>query len=508
MLNRTFLAGLAACALLAAAAPLLAAPLQPGGTFLDDDGNVHEGSIEAIAAAGITRGCNPPTNDRFCPTNSVTRGQMAAFLVRALDIGPANQDYFSDDAGSVFADDINRIAESGITRGCNPPANDNYCPERRVTRGQMAAFLVRGYGYTDAGGGNRFDDDDDSQFEVDIDRLATAGITLGCNPPDNTRYCPGEPVRRDQMASFLARAGGLSPLVPPERCSILPADNIWNTRIDGLPVAANSTAYVNTIGASATLHADFGSGVWPPGSNSPIGIPFVEIDSSQPDVAINYTAYGSESDPGPWPVPGDAPIEGGPDAGGDRHVLVLDRESCVLYELYRAFPQPNGSWNADSGAEYDLTSHALRPDGWTSADAAGLPIYPGLITYDEMASGEITHAIRFTASQTRNTHVWPARHHASSLTGSQYPPMGQRFRLKATFDISGYSPEIQVILTAMKQYGLILADNGSSWFISGAPDPRWDNQMLHEWDDIPGSAFEAVDVSSLVVDPDSGQVGG
>jgi hypothetical protein len=505
MWNRIFAAGLAICMLVAV--PVLADPVEPGGTFRDDDGNVHEGSIEAIAADGITRGCNPPVNDRYCPTNSVTRGQMAAFLVRALNLGPAGVDHFSDDAGLVFEDDINRLAASGITRGCNPPANDNYCPGKPVTRGQMAAFLVRGYGYTDPGEGNRFADDDGSQFEADIDRLAMAGITLGCNPPENTQFCPDDQVRRDQMASFLARAGGLSPLVPPERCPVFPVDNIWNTRVDALPIAANSAVYINTIGANATLHADFGSGVWPPGSNSPIGIPFVEVDSSQAEVPINYTAYGNESDPGPWPVPSDAPVEGGPDAGGDRHVLVLDRESCVLYELYRAFPQSGGSWNADSGAEYDLTSHALRPDGWTSADAAGLPIYPGLVTYDEVASGEITHAIRFTAPQTRNTHVWPARHHASSLTGSQYPPMGQWFRLKASFDISGYSPDIRVILTAMKRYGLILADNGSSWFISGAPDSRWDNDMLHEWDNIPGSAFEAVDVSTLMVDPDSGRVG-
>lgn len=494
-------------ALVAMAVPIAAAPVDPGGSFRDDDGNIHEGAIEAIAAAGITKGCNPPVNDRFCPADSVTRGQMAAFLVRALDLGPSATDGFSDDAGSVFEDDINRLAAAGITKGCNPPANDLYCPNAAVTREQMAAFLVRSYGYTDGGGENRFTDDDGSVFEDDIDRLAAAGITLGCNPPTNSMYCPMRPVRRDEMATFLARAGGLDPVVPPERCSILPADNIWNRRVDDMPVHSNSSAFINTIGASSTLHADFGSGVWPPGSNSPIGIPYVEVPSDQPDVAIVYTDYGSESDPGPWPVPPNAPVEGGPDADGDRHVIVLDRQDCILYELFYAFPNPDGSWDASSGAEYDLTSNSLRPDGWTSADAAGLPIFPGLVTYDEMASGEITHAIRFTAPQTRNVHVWPARHHASNLTGSQYPPMGQRFRLKADYDISGYPADIQVILTGMKEYGLILADNGSSWFISGAPDERWDNDMLHEWDDIPGSAFEAVDVSSLMVDPGSGRVG-
>jgi hypothetical protein len=492
--------------LVVAVMPAAADPLAPGGTFRDDDGNVHEGAIEAIAAAGITKGCNPPVNDRYCPSASVTRGQMAAFLVRALDLAPVGSDYFSDDTGSVFESQINSLAAAGITKGCNPPANNLFCPNDPVTRGQMAAFLVRAYGYTDDGGGDRFSDDDGSVFEPAIDRLATAGVTKGCNPPANTMYCPDRAVRRDEMATFLARAGDLAPIVPPERCSILPADNIWNTRVDGLPVAANSAAYIKTIGATATLHADFGSGVWPPGSNSPIGIPFVEVDTTQPDVAIHYTSYGNESDPGPFPVPADAPVEGGPDSNGDRHVLIVDRDDCMLYELYRAFPQGNGSWNADSGAAYDLTSNDLRPAGWTSADAAGLPIYPGLVTYDEVASGEIDHAIRFTAPETRKAYVWPARHYASSLTSSQYPPMGQRFRLRADFDISGYSPQVQVILTAMKEYGLILADNGSAWYISGAPDARWDNEMLHEWDDIPGSAFEAVDVSSLMVDPDSGRV--
>ncbi len=167
----------------------------------------------------------------------------------------------------------------------------------------------------------------------------------------------------------------------------------------------------------------------------------------------------------------------------------------------------DGSWRASSGARYDLTSNALRPDGWTSADAAGLPIYPGLVRYEEVAAGRITHAIRFTAPQTRNTHVWPARHHASSLTGVQYPPMGQRFRLKAGIDISGYTPQIQVILVAFKEYGLILADNGAPWYISGVPSPGWNNDLLRELKAIPGSAFEAVDVSSLLVDPDSGRTG-
>lgn len=207
--------------LLAAAtvAPAVANSLPPGGTFRDDDGNVHEGNIEAIAAEGITRGCNPPTNDLYCPDRILNRGEMAAFLVRTLGLPPTDTDRFTDDDDSVFEDDINRLAEAGITRGCNPPANDLYCPDRTLTRGEIAAFLVRGFGYADPGPGDWFVDDDDSVFEDDIDKLRAANVAFGCNPPDNTRFCPDDPVPRDQMASFLARAAGLDAIVPPPRLS-------------------------------------------------------------------------------------------------------------------------------------------------------------------------------------------------------------------------------------------------------------------------------------------------
>jgi hypothetical protein len=284
-------------------------------------------------------------------------------------------------------------------------------------------------------------------------------------------------------------------------CSMLPADNIWNTRVDTLPLAPSSAAYVATIGAGATMHADFGSGLW---NGGPIGIPYVVVNGGQPGVAVSFR-WASESNPGPYPIPPNAPVEGGAGAGGDRHVLVVDNGACRLYELFDAHPNGDGSWRAGSGAVFDLRSNALRPDTWTSADAAGLPILPGLVRYDEVASGVIRHAIRFTAPQTRNAHVWPATHDASSLTGGQYPPMGQRFRLNAGFDVSGFSPEVQVILRAMKTYGVVLADNGSSWYISGAPDERWNNDALHELGRVPGSAFEAVDVSGLQVAAGSGQ---
>jgi hypothetical protein len=214
--------------------------------------------------------------------------------------------------------------------------------------------------------------------------------------------------------------------------------------------------------------------------------------------------YSGESDPGPYAIPLNAPIEGGSDSTGDRHTFSVDINNCILYELYNAFPQIS-SWKADSGAIYNLLLNNLRPNTWTSADAAGLPMFPGLARYDEIAAGEIRHALRFTVPQTRQAYVWPARHFASPLTGSQYPPMGVRFRLRASFDISGYSPSNQIILKALKKYGMMLADNGASWFISGAPDPRWDNSDLHNLGNVHGSDFEVVDVSGLMISPDSGQ---
>ena len=300
-----------------------------------------------------------------------------------------------------------------------------------------------------------------------------------------------------------ARAQTIPPLPPVVAgCDVFPYDNIWNTPVDTLPVHPNSAAYIDAIGVDRFVHPDFGSGLWEGG---PIGIPFVDVPGDQARVAVSFY-YDDESDPGPYPIPADAPIEGGPDSDGDRHVLVLERDNCVLYELYDAHPQEDGSWEAGSGAIFDLRRHALRPAGWTSADAAGLPILPGLVRYDEVAAGEIRHAVRFTAPDTQRAYVWPARHFASSLTDERYPPMGQRFRLKAGFDISEFSPDVQVILRAFQRYGIILADNGSPWYVSGAPDERWDNDVLRELRQVHGSDFEAVDVSSLMVDVDSGQV--
>ena len=300
------------------------------------------------------------------------------------------------------------------------------------------------------------------------------------------------------MLFACSAAFGQSPTVG--SCPVLPADNIWNTPVDQFPVSAISSTWVTTIGSTKTVHADFGSGVY---DGAPIGIPYVTVPGTQTKYPATFT-YADESDPGPYAVPLNAPIEGGSQSTGDRHALAIDTDHCILYELYAAYPQA-ASWSAGAGAIFNLLSNALRPSGWTSTDAAGLPVFPGLLRYDEIAAGEIRHAIRFTVPQTQRAFVWPARHYASSLTGTQYPPMGARFRLRAGFDISGYSAANQVILRALKKYGMILADNGSAWYLSGAPDSRWNNDDLHNLGLIHGSDFEAVDVSGLMIDPNSGQ---
>jgi len=287
-------------------------------------------------------------------------------------------------------------------------------------------------------------------------------------------------------------------------CPVFPANNIWNARVDTLPVHPMSTAYVNTIGATSASHADFGSGLW---QGEPIGIPFITVPGSQPKVGVTFE-YAAESDPGPYPIPPNVPIEGGSNSTGDRHVIVIDQTNCILYELSGAYPQSDGSWTAWAGAIFNLNSNTLRPASWTSTDAAGLPIFPGLARYDEVAAGAINHALRFTAPQTQGAFVWPGRHQASSITNTNYPPMGQRFRLKSSFDISTFSPQTQVVLRALQQYGMFLADNGSAWYVSGAPDDRWDNNQLHEMGQLRGTDFEAVDESSLMVDPNSAAVSG
>jgi len=286
-------------------------------------------------------------------------------------------------------------------------------------------------------------------------------------------------------APVLARA----PAGPREySCPLFPANNSLNRDISHAPIDPRSASYLASIGLSGHLHPDFGS-------NPSYGIPYTVVGSRQRKVPIEFTAYGDESDPGPYPIPSRAPVEGA-GAEGDRHVLVLQRGTCKLYELYAA-RRAGAGWDADSGAVFNLRSNALRPEGWTSADAAGLPIMPLLVRYDEVRTGRIDHALRVTVARTQRGYIHPATHIASDDTDPSLPPMGLRLRLRASYSLAGFHGESLIILRALKRYGLIVADNGSSWYITGAPDPRWNDDDLEQIKRVPGSAFEAVQTGSI-----------
>ena len=295
-------------------------------------------------------------------------------------------------------------------------------------------------------------------------------------------------------AAILVSAAGGHPVAKAPRCQIFPKDNHWNLRVDRLPVHSNSGAIIDSIGAGRTLHPDFGSGLY---EGAPIGIPFTTVSKSQRRVPVSFE-YADESDRGPYPIPANAPVEGGRSSDGDRHVIVIDRDRCRLWETFASYPQNGGrSWRAGSGATWSLRSNRMRPAGWTSADAAGLPILPGLARYDDIRKGSIDHALRFTVQRSRRAYIYPARHFASSLTDPDLPAMGQRVRLKASFDVSRFPRQARIVLTALKRYGMIVADNGSNWFISGAPNAGWDNDQLRTLKQVEGSNFEVVDTSKL-----------
>jgi hypothetical protein len=309
------------------------------------------------------------------------------------------------------------------------------------------------------------------------------------------------------FALLTARAGAVGPYPDLGSCQVFPAppaslsprapslanQSAWNQDISKAPRDPRSAAYIAYIGGGDHLHPDFGS-------PRPYGFPFAVVGPGQGQLPVHYTAYGDESDPGPFPVPGAAPVEGGNGSDGDRHVLTVDRSSCKLYELYRAFyaSTPKPHWNADSGTAWNLNSAALRPEGWTSADAAGLPIFPGLVRYDEVAAGHLEHAIRVTFDSTRDAYVHPAVHCAGDTASAAAPPMGLRLRLKAGYGLGGFSGPARTIAEAMKHYGLIVADNGSNWYFSGSSDRRWDDENLNQLKRIPGSAFEVVKSAAAI----------
>jgi hypothetical protein len=326
--------------------------------------------------------------------------------------------------------------------------------------------------------------------------MAMLAATLAVAP--SVQAAPPPTVYGDVAGASLGQGASLNGAVP------FPADNAWNTDISGAPVDPNSANLIASIPISNGLHPDFGSGTY---QGAILDIPYYVVGAGQPLVKIRFKAYKDQSDRGPYPVPADAMIEGfrpgGGAFGGDRHVLVIDRDADRLYELYRAFPQADGSWKADSGAVFHLDSNTVRPTGqpgWTSADAAGLPILPGLVRYDEAHAGRIAHALRFTVPQTRRAYVAPATHWASDQTNPNLPPMGMRVRLKASYVIPAtFSKETKAILKALKTYGMFVADNGSGWYLSGAPDPRWDNDALvGELSQVGRANFEVVKMVGVV----------
>jgi hypothetical protein len=295
--------------------------------------------------------------------------------------------------------------------------------------------------------------------------------------------------------AFPAGLAAATPAAAPPRlagCPVFPPDNPWNRRVDALPVAPGSARTVAAIGLDERLHADFGAGLWDGG---PIGIPVTVVGKATPRSRVRFE-YASESDPGPYPIPAGVRIEGGPAAEGDRHAILVDRDRCRLYELY-ALRRAGGRWTAGSGATWDLRSNRLRPAGWTSADAAGLAILPGLARPEEVAAGRIEHALRVTVPRSRRAYVWPARHHASSLADPDLPAMGTRLRLKRSYPIASFPPQARVVLRALKEYGMVVADNGSPWYVSGVPSAAWTNDDLHTLHRVPGSAFEVVDPAAI-----------
>jgi len=315
--------------------------------------------------------------------------------------------------------------------------------------------------------------------------LSSMGLLIACTSPSNDA---------GQVDS--------TPAVPSQDLGsfqVFPSDNPWNTDISAYPVHIHSDAYIASIGVNGHVHPDFGT-VW---DRAPIGIPYVIVDSNTPLKAIAFD-YADESDVGPYPIPDSIRIEGGSSSTGDRHILMIDTTAHKLYEVWHAYPPGHSenpsktAWFGGSGAIFDLTSNTLRPEGYTSADAAGLPIFPGLVRYDEaVTKGAILHALRFTVNHSQQAYIHPATHQAGESTDANLPPMGLRLRLKASVDTAGYSPEVRVIMQALKKYGMIVADNGSDWYISGAPDSRWNDEHLAELSQLQGSDFEAVETGAL-----------
>ncbi len=446
---------------------VLMAALPPGGTFVDDDGSVHEGGIEAVAAAGITEGCNPPADDHYCPTRVVTRGEMAAFLSRALQLAPTDTDFYTDDTDNPFETAINRLAASGITQGCNPPTNDRYCPDRGVTRGEMAAMLSRAFKYpptTD----DHFTDDDESPFEDAINRLAASGITQGCNPPYNDHFCPDLYVGRDQMATFLTRALHLTPNRPPSVDSPNSArywssDSPFNVPIPANPVldplSSDMTAHLST-GVVFDLYE--------------FGIAIQLADSSSPRADVTCTAdWGT--------CPADAlnpiriPLETKPPPGSDGNTVIVDWSTRRAISMHQPVKQPDGSWSATWVTVADLNGTGVPPQGGNGSGASHLA---GVVEMDEIRNGYIDHALVFSTDiACLGVRRYPARKTDGPSNRRDCVPEGARIQLDPSIDVDSLavSPGVKTVARALQEYGAYAVDKGGApmaLYFQVAPDAR------------------------------------
>jgi S-layer homology domain len=475
----------------------------------------------------------------FRPYNAMTRGQIMKTIVIATGLNgsvpstptfadvPVTHPFYNWIAIGVANNVVSGYQCGGSGEPCDGANRPYFRPNANVNRGQFAKMIANANNWSDGMPSSRTfaDVPTTSPYYQFVERAAAnnaiSGYTCGgpgepCDGRSRPYFRPGSSVTRAQASKMidLARRGGVPPTPQPTQpppppppgggatiggCPLFPADNIWNRAVTTLPVHPNSAGYINSIGGGASLHPDFAAGSW---NGAPIGIPVNVVPATQPLVPLNLGQWAGVSDPGPYPIPPNAAIEGG---SGDRHVLVVQSGTCLAVELYHADPVGGGAWNADTAARWSLTSNALRPNGWSSADAAGLPILSGLVYYDEVATGAIHHAIRFTTANIGQSYVWPARHSDGDSTDPNIPPMGTRLRLKASVDISGFDSKTQVILRALQTYGMILADTGGELNISGAPDSRWNDELLNAMEAVHASDFEAVDTSSLMIDPNSGQ---
>jgi hypothetical protein len=446
---------------------LLLALLPPGGTFVDDDGSVHEGSIEAIAAEGLTVGCNPPQSDRYCPTRTVTRGEMAAFLARALTLGETDDDFFSDDDGHLFEGAINRLAEAGVTEGCNPPSNSNFCPDRVMTRGEMAAMLSRAFHYP-ASGVDRFRDDDGDLFEAAINRLAAAGVTSGCNPPANDRFCPGAEITRDQMATFLTRSLELTPLKPPSVDSPMGA-RYWSPSSPfNTPIPENPRLDPESTAMTAHLSTKVVFDLYE------FGIAVNLVDSSTPRTDVYCLADWGDcptDSMNPIPVPSDLTVP----PGSDGNTVLVDWSRRRAVSLHQPQANSNGSWSATWVTVADLNGSGVPPEG---GNGSGVSHLAGVVELDEIAGGHIDHALVFSTDiACQGLLRYPARKTDGQSTRSDCVPQGARVQLDPSINVDLLDvPEgVKTVARALQEYGAYAVDRGGApmaLYFQVAPDAR------------------------------------